>query len=76
MNSARYVEPDLQLKAAQMQVAMGDWGHSLAPWQVISHLTFAWEVSIWSAARCYEKFMRTELRGVSYFFRHRAKSKP
>jgi hypothetical protein len=42
--------------------------HSLAPWQVISHLTFAWEASIWSGARCYEKFMRSELRGVSYFY--------
>ena len=46
---------------------MGDWVHSLAPWQVISHLTFSWQASIWSAQRCYEKFMRTEMRGVSYF---------
>jgi hypothetical protein len=27
------------------------WVHSLAPWQVISHLTFAWEASVWSASR-------------------------
>jgi hypothetical protein len=47
---------------------MGDWVHSLAPWQVISHLTFSWEASIWSAQRCYEKFMRNEMRGVSYFY--------
>ena len=47
---------------------MGDWVHSLAPWQVISHMTFRWEASIWSAQRCYEKFMRTEMRGVSYFY--------
>src|SRR5437763_17138676 len=47
---------------------MGDWVPSLAPWQVISHLTFQWEASIWSAQRCYEKFMRTEMRGVSFFY--------
>jgi len=68
MNSARYAEPDLRLKAAQMQVTMGDRVHSLAPWRVISHMTFAWEASIWSAQRCYEKFMRTEMLGVSYFY--------
>jgi hypothetical protein len=37
-------------------------------WQVISHMTFAWEASVWSAQRCYEKFMRTGMRGVSYFY--------
>jgi len=47
---------------------MGDWVHSLAPWQVISHMTFSWEASIHSAQRCYEKFMRSEMRGVSYFY--------
>ena len=52
----------------QLHVEMGDWVNSPAPWQVISHLTFSWEASIWSAARCYEKFMRTELRAVSYFY--------
>ena len=31
--------------------------------EVISHLTFAWEASFDSARRCYEKFMRTEMRG-------------
>jgi hypothetical protein len=67
MNSARNIEPEMRLKAAQLHVEMGDWMHSLAPWQVISHLTLRWEASIWSAARCYEKFMRTELRGVSHF---------
>lgn len=68
MNSARNIEPALRLKAAQLNVEMGDWVHSLAEWQVISHLTFSWEASIWSAQRCYEKFMRTEMRGVSYFY--------
>ena len=26
------------------------------------------EAAIWSAGRCYEKFMCMELRGVSYFY--------
>lgn len=68
MNTGRNIEPDLRLKAAQLNIEMGDWVYSLAPWQVISHLTFSWEASIWSAQRCYEKFMRTEMRGVSYFY--------
>ena len=68
MNKARKLEPEDRLKVAQLNVQMGDWVHSLAPWQVISHMTFSWEASIDSAQRCYEKFMRTEMRGVSYFY--------
>ena len=69
MNNARKIEPDLRLKAAQLHVDMGDWVHSLAPWQVISHMTFAWEASVWSAQRCYEKFMRTGNVGRIVFLR-------
>lgn len=68
MNSARKVEPDMRIQAAQLSIAMGDWVHSLAPWEVISHMTFAWEASLYSARRCYEKFMKRELWGVSYFY--------
>ncbi len=68
MNLARWIEPADRVKAAALAVEMGDWVHSLAPWQVIAHLTFQWEASVWSAQRCYEKFMRTEMRGVSYFY--------
>jgi len=68
MNRARNLEPADRLKVAQLNVAMGDWVHSLAPWQAISHMTFSWEASIQSAQRCYEKFMRSELWGVSYFY--------
>jgi hypothetical protein len=68
MNNARNLEPEMRLKVAQLKVEMGDWVHSLAPWQVISHMTFAWEASIWSGMRCYEKFMRQEMWGVSYFY--------
>jgi len=40
MNNARNIEPDLRLKAAQLNIEIGDWVHLLAPWQVISHLVF------------------------------------
>ena len=30
MNNARNIEPDLRLKAAQLNVEMGDWVHGLA----------------------------------------------
>ena len=68
MNNARNLEPEMRVKAAQLNIEMGDWVHGLAPWQVIAHLTFAWEASFDSGRRCYEKFMRTEMRGVSYFY--------
>jgi hypothetical protein len=68
MNSARYIEPADRVKAAELAVAMGDWVHSLAPWQVIAHMTFAWEASVWSAERCYLKFMKREMWGVSNFY--------
>jgi len=68
MNNARNLEPEERFKAAQLNVVTGDWVHGLAPWQVISHLTFKWEASMPSAMRCYEKFMRTDMWGVSYFY--------
>ena len=58
----------MRLKAAPLNVEMGDLVHSLAPWRVISHLTFARKASFDSARRCYEKFVRTEMRGISYFY--------
>jgi hypothetical protein len=53
---------------AEVVLEMGNWVNDLASWQVISHLTFRWEASIWSAQRAYEKFMRKEMVGVSYFY--------
>ncbi len=35
MNIARYIEPVDRVKAAALAIEMGDWVHSLAPWQVI-----------------------------------------
>ena len=48
--------------------SMSEWVHSLAPWSVIAHHTFAWEASLWSCRRVYERFMRESLPGVSYFY--------
>jgi len=47
---------------------MASWLGAMRPWQVISHLTFPWEASVWSAKRCYEKFMSKELRGTEFFY--------
>lgn len=44
------------------------WVHALAPWKVIAHHTFAWEASIWSAQKSYERFMAKRCGEVSYFY--------
>ncbi len=51
----------------EMEV-MVDWVHGLAPWEVISHLTFSWEAGLDSTRRCFEKFMRQRTPDVSYFY--------
>lgn len=43
------------------------WIESLAPWSVMFTGTFRWEASVWSAGRCFEKFMHKRLPGVSWF---------
>ena len=68
MNKARNLEPEDRVKAATMNLITGNWVQSLAPWDWIAHLTFKWEASRDSARRNYEKFMRSEMRGVSYFY--------
>jgi hypothetical protein len=47
---------------------MAQWVHTLAPWDVILHLTFAWQSSLDSARRCFEKFMSKRYPRVSYFY--------
>jgi hypothetical protein len=47
---------------------MSVWVSSLAPWSVIAHHTFRWEASLWSARRCYERFMKKELPELGYFY--------
>lgn len=47
---------------------MADWVNWLAPWQVISHLTFSWEASLDAGRKAYEKFMAKHLGRLSYFY--------
>lgn len=47
---------------------MADWVNSLAPWSVISHLTFAWECSLNAAQKAYERYMSRHYSRVSYFY--------
>jgi hypothetical protein len=47
---------------------MVSWVDGLAPWRVIAHHTFAWEASIWSAQKSYERFMAKSCKGLSYFY--------
>jgi hypothetical protein len=47
---------------------MSNWVHTMAPWDTLLHLTFAWEASLDSARRVFEKWMRTEYGRVSYFY--------
>lgn len=60
--------PEGMSKAKWDQLHIAEWVHMLADWEVISHLTFAWEASLDSARRTYEKFMRKHLPGASYFY--------
>jgi hypothetical protein len=57
-----------RLRRAAFRSVMANWLPSLAPWQAIAHLTFEWQASIWSADRCYKKFMSSKLQQVSYFY--------
>lgn len=63
-----YLKLQLQLDKLQMV----NWVHNLAPWEVISHLTFRWEVSLDAARRGYERFMRKALPHLSYFYAEEA----
>jgi len=45
-----------------------NWIQSLAPWSVMATGTFRWSASVWSARRCFEKFMVRKMPGVSYFY--------
>lgn len=68
MEMERLVCSDSNTQRAVDNLQMADWVNWLAPWQVISHLTFSWECSLDSGRRCYEKFMRKHLPQVSYFY--------
>lgn len=53
--------------AALLADAQAVWVESLAPWDHLVTLTFRWEASIWSAKRCFRKFMAREYPRLSYF---------
>lgn len=68
---------DKRLQRAFDHEQMAGWVSSLAPWQVVCHLTWrdrvgydgiARGISSTSAAKCFEGFMRRELPHVSYFY--------
>lgn len=65
MDSVGYNAP---VKRQLEAIELATWVHGLAPWEVISHLTFKWEASFESGRKCYEKFMRKHLPRVSYFY--------
>lgn len=61
-------EDFVSLQRSVDKLQMASWVRALAPWQVIAHLTFRWEVSLWAARRGYERYMRKSLPRVSYFY--------
>lgn len=58
----------LELRNLRQKHAMEDWVRTLKDWECIAHMTFVWECSMDSGMKCYEKFMKRELPGVSYFY--------
>ena len=68
MNKARHIRPELRHRTTDYQIAFSDWVQSAAPWELFVTMTYRWEASPQSAARCFERFMRQEMRGVTYFY--------
>lgn len=68
MNIARHISPEFRHRTAQYRIGMSDWVQSLALWELFVTMTYRWEASSQSAARCFERFMRQEMRGVSYYY--------
>lgn len=73
----RITTDDLALQRSIDHLQMAGWVSSLAPWQVVAHLTWrdrvgedgiARGISVDSAAKCFEKFMRRQLPHLSYFY--------
>jgi hypothetical protein len=44
------------------------WIQSLAPWEVMATFTFRWEASLFSAQRCFEKWMRRKHPRLSCYY--------
>ena len=68
MNKARYINAELRNATAQYRIDLSDWVQSVTEWDLFVTMTYRWSASPQSAARCFERFMRQEMRGVSYFY--------
>jgi len=68
MNRARHIRPEFRHRTSEYQIAFSDWVQTIAPWEVFVTMTYRWEASPRSAAKCFEKFMSREMRGVSYLY--------
>jgi hypothetical protein len=68
MDMERYVCPDPDSQRTFDTQQMANWVNWLAPWQVMSTLTFSWECSLDSARRVFERFMTRHLSRVSYMY--------
>jgi len=60
-------EGDMELQRAVDKLQRVAWIQSLAPWEVMATFTFAWEASLDSAVRCYERFVCRKVGRISYF---------
>lgn len=77
MTMERLVVQDRTLQAGFDAEQMAHWVNWLAPWQVIAHLTWRDHldkygvphgIGQWSAAKSFERYMKTELPHLSYFY--------
>jgi hypothetical protein len=67
MNRVMEVEPTCT-KSFLLMSKTAEWVKQLRPWQSFGTFTYSWESSFESTRRCFEKFMRIEAHGVSYFY--------
>ncbi len=67
-NFERELVSDSRTQRSVDSLQMAEWVNYLAPWEVISHLTFRWEASLDSGRRCFEKFMKRHLPQATYFY--------
>jgi len=60
-------EEYLELQRQIDKIQRVAWIQSLAPWEIMATFTFAWEASLESATRCYERFVVRKVGRISYF---------
>lgn len=59
---------DLKLQLALDKIQRVAWIESLCDWKVIGTFTFAWESSLSSTQRIFERWMRRKVGRVSYYY--------